>query len=202
MPFTLRAQADEHVPGRRRAGRRHRGGHQGRARRAARPLHPRAGRRRSTAAHRRARSEILATVDRLADHALRTLAVAYRPLPDSRAAARGRVDGAGPRVPRHGRHHRPARAGGEGGDRRSARRRRADHHDHRRPSAHRGAHRGRARHRRARRHACSPAPRSTALDDDALRAAVREVSVVRAGGTRAQAAHRRLRCKRTGTSSR
>ena len=37
------------------------------------------------------RSDVLTTVDRLADLALRTLAVAYRQLPDNRATARGRV---------------------------------------------------------------------------------------------------------------
>ena len=66
------------------------------------------------------RREVLATVDRLADLALRTLAVAYRPLPDGEPTAGGRVDRARARLPRHGRHHRSAAPRGHG--RRSPRR--------------------------------------------------------------------------------
>ena len=99
------------------------------------------------------RSEILATVERLADLALRTLAVAYRPLPpdepppEDESVERelvylglvGIID--------------PPRPEAQDGDRRRARRRRARADDHRRPPAHGGADRRRPRHRRA------PAPR-------------------------------------------
>ena len=66
------------------------------------------------------RGEILATVDRLADLALRTLAVAYRPLRRRRPAGGGRVDRAGARLPRAGRDHRSASPRGARGDRRGA----------------------------------------------------------------------------------
>ena len=83
MPFTSERKLMSTLRGRRRARGPHRRRDQGRARRAAGPLHPRAGRRarsaRSTDARRAA---IAADVERLADLALRTLAVAYRPLPD------------------------------------------------------------------------------------------------------------------------
>ena len=62
-------------------GARNRARHQGCARRAARALHARACRRRGPRrSPTRAAREILATVERLADSALRTLGVAFRPL--------------------------------------------------------------------------------------------------------------------------
>ena len=70
---------------------------------------------RSTSALRAARRWPTST--RLADEALRTLAVAYRPLgPDEDAAGR-RGARARPGLRRHRRHHRPAARGGGGRDR-------------------------------------------------------------------------------------
>ena len=66
------------------------------------------------------RREMLAAVDRLADLALRTLAVAYRPPARDERPPAGRVDRARPRLPRHGRHHRPTPPGGARRDRRGA----------------------------------------------------------------------------------
>ena len=79
------------------------------------------------------RGRILATVDRLADLALRTLAVAYRPLPDVPTAEEDESIEPATGLPRHGRHHRPAAPGGPGGDRRGPRREGRDPDDHRRP---------------------------------------------------------------------
>ena len=91
------------------------------------------------------RNEILANVDRLADRALRPLAVAYRPLPaGERPPADESVERE--RVSRSGRDHRPAAAGRSSRDRRRARRRCAGADDYRRPPAHRGAGRHRPRH--------------------------------------------------------
>ena len=95
------------------------------------------------------RAQILTGVDSLADRALRTLAVAYRPLPAADTArATGRVGRARTDLPGNGRDARPAPAGGEGGDRRRPGRGRARDHDHRRPSAHCRANRRRSRDRR------------------------------------------------------
>ncbi len=94
------------------------------------------------------RGEMLATIDRLADLAFRTLGVAYRPLPDTEPPLRARVDRARARLSRDGRHHRPAPPRGPDRDRRGPCGRDQDHHDHRRSPPDRGPHRPRSRHHR------------------------------------------------------
>ena len=115
VPFTSERKLMTHDQADAERRRRHRRRHQGRARRAARSLHAErvAGEIRPLTDARRRDS--LSTVDRLADLALRTLAVAYRPLARRAAAAAGRVDRAASwctsassasstrRGPRHGR---------------------------------------------------------------------------------------------------
>ena len=96
------------------------------------------------------RRETLATVDRLADLAFRTLAVAFRPLPDTEPPPEhesierelvylGMVGIIDPPRPEARTAIAEARAAG-----------RAGHHDHRRPPPHRGSHRRRPRHHRGR----------------------------------------------------
>ncbi len=142
-----------------------------------------------------ARARAFADVDRLLDDALRTLAVAYRPLARRRGNARRRCARARPRLRRHRRHHRPAARRGGGGDPRSAARGDPGHHDHRRPSAHGGADRRRPRHRRPRRRAAD-----RRRDRCARRRRVRRRGApdlgLRARRARAQAAHRRRAARR------
>ena len=129
---------------------RSRGLHQGRARRAARPLHRGAGRRPTCGRSPRARDARSSRPS--------TASATLRCGPSPSRTGRWRRDGGRRRTSRWSRSSSTSAWSGSstrrgrrrGRDRRRARGRRARAHDHRRPSAHRGADRGRPRHRAAR----------------------------------------------------
>ena len=127
---------------------------------------------------------------------MRTLAVAYRPVESAVAPAAddalehelvfggvvGMID--------------PAASGGGRGRRRGAWCRAADHHDHRRPPAHRRSHRGRPGDRRTERRRVAGCRRDRPRARSARRCCLRRDRShdlrVRTSGARAQAAHRRF----------
>ena len=118
------------------------------------------------------RAEIAADVERLADLALRTLAVAYRPLPDVEPPAPSPSSGDVSESRERSRASSPTWAWSASSIRPGPRahmaiaeaQRAGDHDDHRRPSPDRGPHRASARHRRRSGRGAS-VPGATATED-------------------------------------
>ena len=122
------------------------------------------------------RREVLSTVDRLADLALRGLAVAYRPLPAAAAPPEEEVERELVYLGMVGIIDPPRREAARR-RRRSPPRRDPGADDHRRPPAHRRRHRRRPRPRRTRRAVSCGAPSSTGSTTRRSRRVVAEGSV-------------------------
>ena len=167
--------------------------------RAARTSGSRRGRR--AARRRAARARSSPTVERLADEALRTLAVAYRPL-DRRPMPPDAGRGAGARPDLRGTVGiiDPPRAEAAAAIAEAHARRHPGDDDHRRPSAHRGAHRRRPRHRRAPGAAALTGLELDALDDAALRRGGRATRRSTPGSRPSTSCASSTRCRPTATS--